>query len=213
MTLAHSSDLVITALGGALGALILRSALKLAGMAVARCRTLAVYDCAVPEPSKPGELRHSLGHRVQEEEKHHCTGNAAWEHDWNPIAKVEEVVTGQHTIYGPYVNDLGKPGFYRVRFRLNGTGFTGSNDAVVGLDVVQAGFGTEKVLRLLGQRMVRAEELSDSYRRFDIVFFAEGTAVYEYRCTVFHGAADQPECRIRFDVIEVYSHPPIWEIL
>lgn len=211
MTNTQNLALIISALGGAVGALMLRSALRLAGVLYSRSKALAVYDCASSEPSKPGELRHTWGCQVPDPES---TREKAWE--YKPI-RVErppgEQITGEHVIYGPYVNNFGKPGFYRVKFRIRGINLPQTDERILVLDVVQAGFGTERDLRLLGQKMVTARELSRSYQYFDVKCFASGTGVYEYRCTVFKDAAALKGSRILFDNIKVYSHPSIWEIL
>lgn len=170
---------------------------------------MAIYDCAVLEPTKIGELRHTWGCR---EPDNSSTNGYAWEYSSVRIDRGGEHITGEHTIYGPYLNDFGKPGFYRVRFRIRGIDVPKSNNPVISLDAVQARFGTDQTLRLLGQRIIRAHELSDSYQNFDIVCHAPGTGVYEYRCSVFYDAIANSDCKIRFDCIKVYSHPSIWDI-
>jgi hypothetical protein len=202
--------LLISALGGAVAALVLRSALRLIVILRARLNPLAVYDCAVPEPSKPAELRHTWGCQVSDSES---TNGKAWEYKPIRIERPGEQVTGEHTIYGPYVNDFGKPGFYRVRFRIRGMGLPQTDERVIALDVVQAPFGTDEVLRLLGQKIVRARDVSRSYQLFDVKCYASGTGVYEYRCTVFKDAVALKDCRILFDNVKVYSYPPVWEAL
>jgi len=211
MAAAKMTDLLISALGGALGALILRSTLKVAGAVRARLTPLAVHPCAT-SGAKPGEFDHCWGHEV--DDKASTTGRA-WEHDWNRIPPCPpHEPMGQHTIYGPYVNDFGKPGFYRISFRLCGMNFPKTHESVLALDVVQASFGTERVLRLLGQRIVKANELSGSYRYFDIVCYASGTDVYEYRCAVFPNSdAVTSSARLRLDCVKVYSHPSILDII
>ena len=203
--------LLLSALGGAVGALLLRSALRLAGILYSRSKALAVYDCASSEPSKPAELRHTWGCQVPDVES---TNGKAWE--YKPI-RIErppgEQITGEHVIYGPYVNNFGKPGFYRVRFRIRGIDLPNTDERIMVLDVVQAGFGTETALRLLGQKIITARELSRTYEYFDVKCFASGTGVYEYRCTVFKDAAALKGARVLFDNIKVYSDPPIWEML
>jgi hypothetical protein len=202
-------QLVISALGGALGALILRSSLKLAGVVRTRWSVLAEYDCGSPEPSGPGELRHCWGEQVFDED---ATNQRAWKHNSKPIDRPGEKVTREHTIYGPYVNDFGGPGFYRVRFRLRGKDLPRTDAPVLSLDVVQARFGTQRVLRLLGQRIVRAKELSGKYQDFAIICRASGMGVYEYRVTVFPESGGSAGSEIRFDNIRVYAHPSIWEV-
>ncbi|KPJ90210.1 MAG: hypothetical protein AMJ53_14460 [Gammaproteobacteria bacterium SG8_11] len=71
-------------------------------------------------------------------------------------------------------------------------------------------------MRLLGQRIVKANELTGSYQNIDVEFYAAGTDVYEYRCAVFpyneKELANTKVREIRFDCVKVYAHPSIWEI-
>jgi hypothetical protein len=206
---AQAIYLLISALGGALGALILRSIVKFIGFLSYRWRPLAIYDCAVQEPTKVGELRHSWGDQKDDE---YSTNRKAWEYSPVGTASCRTHILGEHTIYGPYLNDFGKPGFYRVRFRIRGINAPKSNDPVIALDVVKSPFGDDRTLILLGQRIIKANELFGHYQNFDIVCHAPGTGVYEYRCTVFPNMIKIEECKIRFDCIKIYSHPSIWDI-
>jgi hypothetical protein len=206
----EASSLVITALGGALGALVLRSAIKLSGAVLARRRPLAIYECANVEESGLGNLRHDWGREVADSAS---KSGKAWEYDSRFIERHNRHVTREHTIFGPYLNDFGKPGFYRVCFRICGKGFTNTDEPVIALDVVQARFGTDRTLRLLGQKIVRAKELSGKYQRFNIICHAPGTGVYEYRCAVVPKGVILENRSIRFDRISVYSHPQIWDAL
>jgi len=201
--------LLISALGGALGALILRSIVKFIGILSYRWRPLAIYDCAVQESTKIGELRHSWGNQEYDE---YSRNGKAWEYSPVPTASCRTHTLGEHTIYGPYINDFGKPGFYRVRFRIRGIKAPKSNDSVIALDVVKSPFGDDRTLILLGQRIIKANGLFGYYQNFDIVCHAPGPGVYEYRCTVFPDAIANSECKIRLDSIKVYSHPSIWDI-
>jgi len=203
-------SLLISAFGGAVSALVLRSLLKLIGIIYFRFKPLAIYNCANAEPSKPGELRHTWGQRVSDTKS---SSKYAWAYSPNRIERPGEIITGEHTIYGPYVNDFGKPGFYRIRFRIRAIDLPETDESIISLDVVQARFGTESVLRLLGQKILKARDLSESYRYFDIVCFAEGTGVYEYRCAVFGEADSIKGKKILFDNIKIFSHPSLWEIL
>lgn len=206
-----TTDLLISALGGAVGALVLRSTLKTVGAVRARWTPRAIHLCAT-SGAKPGEFDHCWGREMDDDAS---TTGRVWEHNWNSIAPhPPHVPMGQHTIYGPYVNDFGKPGFYRISFRLRGINLPKTDESVLALDVVQASFGTERVLRLLGQRIIKAKELSGSYRYFDIVCYAPGTDVYEYRSAVFPDTDNTSSGRIiRFDCVKVYSHPSILDIL
>jgi hypothetical protein len=203
-------SLLISALGGAVGALILRSLLKFIVVFYYRVKPLAIYSCANNEPSKAGELRHTWGQRIYDPKS---SSKYAWEYGTNRIERPGESITGEHTIYGPYINDFGKPGFYRIRFRIRAMNLPKTDESIISLDVVQARFGTEAVLRLLGQRILKARELSKSYKYFDVVCFASGTGVYEYRCAVFGDAESIKGKKILFDNIKIYSHPSLLEIL
>jgi len=209
--------LLISALGGAVAALVLRSSLRIIGILCTRWIPIAVYDCAAPEPSRKLELRHTWGCQVADSKS--SSGNA-WEYRPIRIERPGEQITGEHTIYGPYVNDFGMPGFYRVRFRIRGDGLPrkderskDEDERIIVLDVVQSRFGTDAVLRLLGQKVVRAREIRNCYRYFDIECYAAGTGVYEYRCAVLNEAKALKGGKIHFDNIKVYSNPPIWEAL
>ena len=202
--------LIITALGGALGALVLRSVVRLIAAVISRHTPLAIYECANTEKSEIGALRHSWGYEISDSESKSGT---AWEYNSIPINRPGERVTREHTIFGPYLNDFGKPGFYRVCFRLCGKGFPEIEECIIALDVVQARFGTEQTLRLLGQKIIRKKELSGKYQKFNIVCHVPGTGVYEYRCSVIPKGTDVGKCVIRFDRITVYAHPQIWEAL
>ena len=206
----ENSSLLLSAFGGALGALLLRSSVKLAGALLARHRPLAVHECGVPEPIKTGELRHSWGHLVDDPR---CKTGKAWEHNETKVDQKNDRITWEHTLFGPYLNDFGKPGYYRVRFRLCAIGFQKNDAGVVILDVVQSRFGTEDILRLLGQRVVRGRDLQGKYQDFDLVFFASGSGVYEYRAAILQRHHVQPESIVRFDRVTVFAHPSIIETL
>ena len=189
---------------------MLRACAKVLGAWLARRTPLAIYQCATTEQVGIGGLRHSWGNEVADSA---TKGGKAWEYDAQPLDRHGERVTGEHTIFGPYVNDFGKPGFYRVRYRICGKGFQNTDEPILSLDVVQARFGTDQTLRLLGQRIVRAKEFSGKYQNFDIVCHVPGTGVYEYRCAVLPKGVILSDRSIRFDQISVYSHPQIWEAL
>jgi hypothetical protein len=184
--------LLISALGGAVSALLLRSMLKLIWILYYRLRPIATYNCAEDAPAKPGELRHTWGQRVPDPKS---ASKYAWEYGNNRIERPGESITGEHTIYGPYINDFGRPGYYRIRFRIRAIDLPKTDEA------------------MLGQRILRAHQLSKNYKYFDIVCFAEGTGVYEYRCAVFEKAQSIQGRKIHFDTIKIYSHPSWLEIL
>ena len=200
---ADTTTLVISALGGAVGALLLRSTIKFIGASWARWTPLSIHDCSNPSTG-PGDIHHGWGRRIDDPK---ATNKQAWEHTTQQL-----VASREHTIYGPYVNDFGRPGFYRIRFRIYGSGFQHTNEAVVMLDVIQSRFGTHRGLQIIGQRTVRAKDLAAQYRHFDVYCYAPGNSVYEYRCSVVPSAFNAAKHTIRFDIIKVYMHVPLWEV-
>ncbi len=184
--------------------------LKLIGIIYFRFTPISEYYCSEGEPIRPGQLRHTWGFRVTDI---YSASKYAWQYSKNKIERPGETITGEHTIYGPYINDFGKPGYYRIQFRLRAIGIPKDNEPIISLDVVQARFGTEAVLRLLGQKIIKGKELSEQYKKYNIICFASGTGVYEYRCAVMGIVNTIENSKILFESIKVYSHPSVWEIL
>jgi hypothetical protein len=198
------SPLVLSALFGAMGALVLARLLILARKIYADLAAVARYDCA-DQTSGPGSLRHGCGRRVDDNKARH---KQAWEHTTYQV-----VDDKAHTIYGPYTNDFGAPGYHKIRFRILGSGFPNTNDPVVVLDVIQAPFGTQQVYNMIGQRVVRAKELRPKYKTFSIICYPTGGGVYEYRCSVVPSNFKQEKHTLRLDEITVFRHLPGWQVL
>jgi hypothetical protein len=210
-------QLVLSALSGAVGAFLLRFFLRLHLRSRESKKPLAVYYCGEESPT-PGGLDHGWGRGL--EEKGPPKRNV-----WLFTKKrIKEGDRREHTIFGPYVNDLGRPGDYRVTFLVYASAFTPSlaNKSVLLLDVVQAPFGGTTNYVLHGQRLIKENELArcrGQYISFDIGFYASGTGVYEYRARVFennvvdieNGDTTDPE--IRFDTISVFRNPPLWDVI
>jgi len=202
--LSTETSILISALAGAVGALALRSLLKLAGKQWASMIPIARYVCS-KDSEKPGYFRHGWGVAASDEQK---TGKSVWSYSQTQIRPRE------HTLYGPYVNDFGRPGFFRIRFRLSGHGFDKeSEEPVVVLDVIQAPFDRQRDHVVIGQRIIRSRELSGRYRSFDIVCYTSGTGVYEYRASVVRETFDAGKTRIYFDNVRVYRYFPLWEVV
>jgi hypothetical protein len=136
-----------------------------------------------------------------------ATHKSSWEHTLQNTG-----TNAPHTIYGPYVNDFGRPAYYRVSFRIYGAGFGGSEDPVIVIDVIQRPLFLGKDLVVLGQRVIRGKDLTNKYRDFDVFCYAAGSGTYEYRCLVHREAYDEKRHTVRFDTIRVYLHVPAWEI-
>jgi hypothetical protein len=197
-------SVLIPALAGAVAALALRSLLKLIGKQWASMVPIAKYIC-VEDSVKPGYFQHGWGTATTDEQR---GGKSVWSYTKVQIDRKE------HTLYGPYVNDFGRPGFFRVRFRLSGHGFNKrSEESVVVLDVIQAPFDLQRDHVVIGQRIIRSKELSPRYKNFDIICYTSGVGVYEYRASVVREVFNEAENKIYFDNVRVYRYFPLWDIL
>ena len=195
---------LIPALAGAVGALALRSLLKLVGKQWASIVPVASYFC-VKDSVKPGYFRHGWGEPTSD--KHH-RAKLVWSYTPRQIEQRE------HTLFGPYVNDFGRPGFFRVRFKLSGHGFDKrSDEPIVVADVIQAPFDRQRDHLVIGQRVIRSYELSSKYKNFDILCYTSGAGVYEYRASVVRENFDETLNKIYFDSVQVYRHFPLWDVL
>lgn len=197
--------LFFTALSGAVAALLLRILAKLVGKYWSSRKPIAEYDCSVDvsDPQALG-LWHGRGERVADDA---ATTGFAWKHTTVNLRQV------WHTIYGPYVNDFGRPGYVRVRFRISGAGFEKTSEAVISLDVNQILHDDPPQHITVGQSAVRARDLRREYQCFDVICYTSGIGVYEYRAHVLDSAFDSRRHRLYFDVIKVYRHFPLWDLL
>lgn len=205
-----SPALIASALGGAVAALFFRSLLRLAGKIWAERSPVAQYGCADTSAIRPhiftGLLLHGKGRSVDDPR---ALKRRAWEHSSDNAEG-----DGEHTVYGPYVNDFGKPGFYRVSFLVYGSGFSDEDLPVVILDVIQRPFFMrDDTLIVLGQRVIRARELKSEYTSFDVYCYAAGSGTHEYRCLVIAEYFNPERHTLRFDTIQVHRHIPAWEIM
>ena len=201
------SDLLVTAFAAAIGALVLRSALKLVGNYFSSLRALAKYDCAHDgADDDSAAMRHGWGRAVRDVS---ATNETAWEYTLErPRDRCAELA-----LYGPYVNDFGRPGFYRIRFRISGAGFNPTDQVVVVLDILQTPFDLERHQLIVGQRAIHASELTERYRSFDLVCHTSGFGIFEYRARVARGAVNPETQCLRFDVVRVYRHLPLWDAI
>ncbi len=201
-------QLLLAALTGAAGALIIRIVLRLYLRSRESKRALAVYYCGKRSPT-PGGLDHGWG---QESKSKGPSGRNVWLYTEEPT---DQIHPREHTIYGPYVNDLGRPGYYRVAFSICAKNFLQNSDrSVLLLDVVQAPFGGTTTYVLHGQRLIREDELAsgkEQYNTYEIEFYAPGTGVYEYRARVF-GSNVTRDQTVEFDTIRVFRNTPLWEV-
>lgn len=201
-------QLLLAALSGAAGALVIRIVLRLYLRFRESKNPLAIYYCGERSPT-PGGLDHGWG---QVSKSKGPSGRITWLYTEEPTDKVHP---REHTLFGPYVNDLGRPGYYRVAFSICAKTFSPDSDnSVLLLDVVQAPFGGTTTYVLHGQRLIREGELARSqgkYLPFYVEFYAPGTGVYEYRARVFGGNVSSDQS-IEFDTIKVFRNPPLWEV-
>lgn len=199
-------DLLLV-ISGAVGTLLLRSGAKLAVKLDADTRPLKKYYCSdknvVPNP---GRLSQGRGDKVSDRA---ASKRYAWAHGSNQVGPSPR----EHTIYGPYTNDFGNPGFYKVSFRLRCLkDLPSSDDPIVVLDVVRSPFSEEHGMALLGQRVISARELKMEYKRFNVYCHYVGGGIYEYRCSVVSNNLLKDGNTVLFDTIKVYRHFRIWDV-
>ncbi len=201
---------------GAIGALIvwfLGWLRRLGAKLLANRRPLAQYRCD-DDSGLPGSLKHSWGRSVDDSG---AENGRAWEHTATHVGDPG----GNATVYGPYTNDFNKPGQYRVVFRVYGSGFDGSDDSVVLLQVTQTLIAfdstrqtTENWFQMpTGQRIIRARELRPNYQDFSVHCYASGPNIYEYRVFIYPKYHDSRAHTIRFDSIRVYRFVPGMELM
>ena len=196
--------LVVSAFSGAVAALMLRGGVKLINKVFSAARPVARYNCAedVSDVTVIG-LWHGFGEPVADDR---ATAGLAWAHG---ARRIRDVV---HTIYGPYMNDTGRPGYMKVRFRIAGVGFENSERGVVVLDVNQILHDVPARHTTLAHTVVRAKHIKRDYGNFDVICYTSGAGVYEYRARVLDGQFEANRNRLFFETIEVYRHIPWWEL-
>ncbi|GEM_PF-3952211 len=200
---------------GAVGALLLRSLLKLFYIWKFGRSLIHQYDCYESGTIK-GKLRHSFGHEVSDADAN-AASKKAWE--WSDI-KVKDS-EGDCTIYGPYVNDFGKPGNYKVIFRIKGNNIANDAEICLRLDVMmnESVFDPVRAQQFRGQTTIversvmRREIFShiDKYKEYELEFYIPGHGEYEYRCTVVKDAIEG--ATLRFDTVQVRKNMPFNEAL
>ena len=80
--------------------------MRLIGKLWAERKPLTTYDCA-DHTQREGGIWHGHGVRVPLDPL--ATHKSSWEHTLQNTG-----TNAPHTIYGPYVNDFGRPAYYRV---------------------------------------------------------------------------------------------------
>jgi len=199
-------DLLLV-ISGALGTLLLRTGAKITVKVHADTRPLAEYHCS-DENARPGPGRLSQGCGMKVSDRKASNGYA-WAHGSNQVGSSPR----EHTIYGPYTNDFGKPGYYKVTFRVRCCeDLPISNEPIVVLDVVRAPFSDEVGMALMGQRVIRARELTKVYKRFNVYCHYTGGGIYEYRCSVIATDHFKTTNTVLFDTIKIYRHFPLWDV-
>src|SRR2546426_501774 len=90
-------------LAGATGALTLRFSIRFIQFLWGGNRLITTYDCAL-EGNREGNMCHSKGEAIDDT---NASNRRAWQHSTKSDG-------GACTLFGPYTNDFGKPGFYKV---------------------------------------------------------------------------------------------------
>jgi|ERR1035441_2458334 hypothetical protein len=137
-----------------------------------------------------------------------------------------------HIIYGPYSNDFGRSGHYRVSFYIRATGFESSETVVLRLEVAE---GTRHYQVdwnsphlpvksayvgqvIVGRKIIRSKDLKvrlnqqqqPIYRRYDVIVHSSGAGIFEYRCKVEN--FDPQKQSLRFERITVHQFLPGIEV-
>ena len=199
---------LIAVVGGGVVALALRSTTKLIANWVSSRHPIAEYPCAENgTDDDPAAVRHAWGSEVADAD---ATEGRAWAYSFDrPYGRGRE-----HVVYGPYTNDFGRPGHFRVSFRIAGYGFgPHDRDPMVILDVLQAPFDQQRNHLVLGQLRLRGSDLTPQYKTFSIACYSTGVGVYEYRARVVDRRFSPERHRIHFDIIRVFPRFPLFDVL
>jgi hypothetical protein len=193
---------LLPAVVGGCVALLLRASLKFALTARATRKKRRSYQCAVPSvPGEPAAIQHGWGSAACDlKSKREVWAYNGVQHVLDHEGQDRRF---EHTLFGPYTNDFGRPGYFRVRFRIRGGGFGGGHRPLIFLDVQQAPYGRTNDYFLLAQSVVTPKMLTGQFQTFDVECFSSGTGVFEYRARVVAGEFRPLEHEIVFDSITV----------
>jgi hypothetical protein len=195
-------------LAGATGALTLRFLIRFIQFLWGGNRRIATYDCALDGNSE-GNVCHSKGKAVDDPK---ASNNRAWQHS-------EIGDGGACTLYGPYTNDFGKPGFYKVTFFMYASGYENTVTPSIHLKVGEsrstiiltpAGPAPGNQMIAYGHRVIRAKDLANStgYQSFEVICYCAGSGIYEYTAQVVNWKNET----LQFDRIEVRTYMPFREV-
>lgn len=159
-------------------------------------------------------LSHSWGKAVPDDM---AKSRQAWQHTGTHMGDP----SGNCTLYGPYKNDFGKPGHYRVAFRVYGHGFGESDEPALLLEVTQtlvaydpsSGKTINYFQMPIGQIVVRSRDLKPKYQDFSVTCYASGANIYEYRAFVYPKYRASQSHTIRFDTVRVCRFVPGMELV
>jgi hypothetical protein len=204
---------LVTGVVGALIVIIFGWLRRLASKLLAKCFPIATYRCA-EEGGQQGNLKHSWGQAIDDPM---ARSGRVWQHTSAHIGDP----SGSRTIYGPYTNDFGKPGYYKVGFSVYGAGFEQSDELAVLLEVTQTLVAYDPASRTtvnyfqmpIGQKLIRSRDLKPKYQEFSVVCYASGGNMYEYRVFVYPSYHASQSHRIRFDTVCVYRFVPGMELV
>lgn len=205
-------DLIISALLGALGVFVLRLVIRGVHSLNVRRKPVAEFPCYYDQKvfieNKNGKLSHSLGYACEDKDSKYGT---VWRHSG------DRSDDGCSTIYGPYVNVFGVPGYYIVRFRMKAEGYK-KNEQICWLQVVQNLVAYDSQIKKpvhydqasLCDRNVTGKDFKKSkYKNIDLKLYYNGVgATYEFRAFVQNFNTGK---KVLFDYISVYKYVPFLE--
>lgn len=199
-------------LGGA-AALGARGVLKYAANVWNARRELREYACGYDSRrGEPGALQHGWGGAACDV----ATRRELWAHS---IVRHEHfrgdgtLRLVQHTIFGPYTNDFGRPGFFKIAFQFRGRGFEENRLPILTFDVQQAPYGKSQDYFLLAQKVVHGSELTGDFQVVELQCYTTGVGVFEYRVSVEPSTFDPLRHELTFEKVQIHRVLPIQDVL
>ena len=202
---------VLIALLGAMVLVVIKFLIYLRNLIISRFRPIAKYYCFTAS-EEPGIMQHKCGHRGNAED---TDEGKAWILDSNDIPHPT-------VLYGPYVNDFGRPGDYQVAFRIKGENFEGDNAEILRIEVAEVkeiydeeiGKTVNYTQIPIGQTTIRRRDIkSGKWRNYCVNCYSSGAGKYEYRAYIYKGNFNPSIHRLSFEKIVVRRKVPPFTIL
>ena len=206
-------DPLTSAVIGGVTALGVRAGLKYFATLWSARRELREYSSGYESRrGEPGALQHGWGGAACDVRTRHVV----WAHSHvrhEHFSGDGTLRLVQHTIFGPYTNDFGRPGVFRITFRFCARGFARDDRRVMTFDVQQSAYGNRDEYYLLTQKVMRASDLTGDFQAVELECYTTGMGVFEYRASVEPEIFDALRHEILFDTVRVHRVFPVQDIL